>query len=116
MSTLRAYVALARPAQWIKNGFVLVGLLFGHGWRDPVLLQDSLACFLGFCLVSSAVYAFNDIMDREADRAHQEKRRRPLASGAIGMGAAIIFAVLLGFAKPYSPRQMLAKAREILGA
>ena len=95
MSTLGAYAALARPAQWIKNGFVLVGLLFGHGWKDPLLLGGSIACFLGFCLVSSAVYVFNDVMDRHADRAHPDKRARPVASGAIDVGAALVFAGVL---------------------
>ena len=95
MSRLRAYLAVARPAHWIKNGFVLVGLLFGHGWRDPLLLADAIACFVGFCLVSSAVYAFNDVMDRHADRAHPRKRERPLASGAIGVAAALVYAAAL---------------------
>lgn len=87
-----AYIAVARPAHWIKNGFVLVGLLFGHGWREPLLLQGALLCFAGFCLVSSAVYVFNDVMDRDADRAHPRKRGRPIASGALGVRAALMFA------------------------
>ncbi len=98
MSSLGAYVAVARPAQWIKNGFVLVGLLFGHGWKNPLLVQDAIACFVGFCLVSSAVYGFNDVMDRHADRAHPGKRERPLASGAIGVGAALAYAAGLALA------------------
>jgi len=98
MSKAGAYLALARPAHWIKNGFVLVGLLFGHGWRDPLLLAAAIACFAGFCLVSSAVYVFNDVMDREADRAHPLKRDRPLASGAIGVAAALVYAAALASA------------------
>ena len=98
MSPLIAYVAVARPAQWIKNGFVLVGLLFGHAWRDPLMLQEAIACFLGFCLVSSAVYVFNDVMDRRADRAHPLKRGRPLASGVITVRSALAYAAVLAVA------------------
>jgi hypothetical protein len=98
MSSLGPYLTLARPAHWVKNGFVLVGLFFGHGWSDAILVRDALACFVGFCLVSSAVYAFNDVMDRDADRAHASKRDRPLASGAISTYAAVIFAAVLALA------------------
>ena len=77
---------------------MLVGLLFGHGWMDPLLLRDAVACFVGFCLVSSAVYVFNDVMDRHADRIHPRKRERPLASGAIGVAAALIYAAALALA------------------
>jgi len=55
-----------RPHQWIKNGFVFVGLVFGHGWTDPGLIADALAVFASFCLASSAVYVANDIADRFA--------------------------------------------------
>ncbi|MFM9972074.1 MAG: decaprenyl-phosphate phosphoribosyltransferase [Burkholderiales bacterium] len=95
MRALADFIALARPAHWIKNGFVLMGLLFGHGWNNPPLLRDVWFCFAAFCLVSSAVYAFNDFMDREADRAHPKKRERPVASGAISGSAALIFAICL---------------------
>ncbi len=86
-----AYVRLMRPHQWIKNAFVLVGLVFGHGWREPALIGQSLAVFAAFCLASSAVYVGNDVMDREADRAHPGKRDRPIASGAVGVFAAWLF-------------------------
>lgn len=92
---IAAYFVLARPAQWIKNGFVFVGLFFAHAWRDPALSVAASLCFAGFCLVSSAVYTFNDIMDREADRLHAQKRARPVARGAVSVTGATIFAVLL---------------------
>jgi 4-hydroxybenzoate polyprenyltransferase len=82
------YLRLIRPHQWIKNGFVLVGLVFGHGWAVPALVGQGLAVLAAFCLASSAVYVGNDIMDREADRAHPGKRNRPIASGAVGVLAA----------------------------
>jgi 4-hydroxybenzoate polyprenyltransferase len=93
-----AYVELARPSQWVKNGFVLVGLLFGHGWNDPQALSGALAALGAFCLVSSAVYALNDVLDREADRVHPHKQRRPVADGRIAPGAALAFAAVLAAA------------------
>jgi 4-hydroxybenzoate polyprenyltransferase len=86
--TWRALWRLARPHQWVKNTFVFVGLLFGHAWNDRGLLHASIATFVAFCLVSSAVYAINDIADREQDRAHPTKRLRPVASGVLSVRAA----------------------------
>lgn len=83
MSSLRAFVELARLQQWAKNGFVLTGLLFGHAWRDPQLIASAAAATAAFCLASSAVYAFNDAVDAPRDRDHPVKRNRPVARGAI---------------------------------
>ncbi len=94
----RAYLRLIRPHQWIKNGFVFVGLVFGHGWMERELVLDALALFAAFCLVSSAVYVMNDLADREADRQHPDKRSRPLARGDIGAGAAVALGLVLGLA------------------
>jgi len=80
---------LLRPHQWIKNGFVFLGLLFAHAWNDPVKVKLALGAFAAFCLVSSAVYVFNDLIDREQDRLHPRKARRPLASGSVGVPAAL---------------------------
>ena len=82
-------IKLLRPHQWLKNGFVLIGLLFGHAWNDPVKLGHAVAAFVAFCLLASAVYVMNDLADREQDRLHPDKRHRPLASGAVATGAAI---------------------------
>ena len=76
-----ALIRLMRPHQWIKNGFVFIGVVFGHGWDDERLVGEVLVLFAAFCLVSSAVYVLNDIADRDADRMHPAKRSRPLARG-----------------------------------
>ena len=60
---LRAAITLMRPAHWLKNAFVLVGLIYGHVWRDTPLLIDIAWMFAAFCLAASAVYAFNDAID-----------------------------------------------------
>lgn len=77
-----------RPQQWIKNFFVLAALIFSRHLFDlDYLLRGGLA-FVCFCAMSSAVYLFNDIQDRENDRYHPDKRHRPIASGALGVSAA----------------------------
>lgn len=96
MNNLFGLLRLMRPHQWVKNAFVFTGLLFGHAWRDPNLTAQVILAFAGFCLVSSAVYVVNDIVDLEQDRNHPSKSRRPLASGQVSVVAAIILAVLVG--------------------
>lgn len=83
-------VKLMRPHQWLKNGFVFAGLLFGHAWGDPIKLSQALFAFAAFCMLASAVYVMNDLMDREQDRAHPKKRLRPLAAGTVSPAAAIV--------------------------
>ena len=87
-----ALLKLLRPHQWLKNGFVFVGLLFGHAWSDPLKLGQALAAFAAFCLLASAVYVMNDLIDREQDRLHPKKKSRPLAAGTVGARPAIFLA------------------------
>ena len=82
-------IKLLRPHQWLKNGFVLVGLLFAHAWNDGARVEQALLSCAAFCLLSSAVYIFNDFLDRASDRLHPTKRHRPLASGAVSVNAAL---------------------------
>jgi 4-hydroxybenzoate polyprenyltransferase len=86
---------LMRPHQWVKNTFVFTGLLFGHAWHDANLVVHVVVAFAAFCLVSSAVYVFNDIIDVEQDRRHPKKSSRPLASGRVGISAAKALAGVL---------------------
>jgi 4-hydroxybenzoate polyprenyltransferase len=94
-----AYLRLLRPRQWTKNVFVLVGLMFGHAWRDPVLVHGVLLATIAFALASSAVYILNDFIDRDSDRQHPRKASRPLANGSASAGIALgIAAVCAGAA------------------
>ena len=98
MSRWSAYLELARPAHWVKNAFVLAGIVFGHAWDDADLLQAALITTLAFCLASSAVYAFNDAQDAEQDRDHPDKRNRPVARGAVSKREAFVIAGILASA------------------
>lgn len=94
-SYLRSLLGLFRPLQWLKNGFVFTPLVFSRHLLESAYVMYAAAAFLSFCLMSSAVYVMNDILDREADRSHPQKRNRPVASGRISPAAAGIAASLL---------------------
>lgn len=101
---LSALIKAMRPRQWTKNGFVFFALIFDKQLFSPGPFLRTLEGFSLFCLMSSAVYLFNDIVDIEADRQHPEKKHRPLASGilpvSVALGTAIILsliALLLGY-------------------
>jgi len=98
MKRLAALLELLRPRQWVKNGFVLIGLLFGHAWREAALVGAALAATGAFCLASSAVYAFNDAQDAAQDRRHPDKRARPVARGAVSVAGARVVAAFFGAA------------------
>ena len=87
-----------RPGQWTKNLFVLAGLLFGRRLLDVPSILQAAAAFVIFCGLSSAVYLFNDVMDRDADRVHPLKGTRPIASGALSPHVAVTAALILGIA------------------
>jgi 4-hydroxybenzoate polyprenyltransferase len=80
---LPSLLRLLRPKQWIKNGFVCAGVLFGGRWHDAQALHAVVLAVASFCLMGSSVYVLNDYLDREADRSHPTKRRRPLAAGTV---------------------------------
>ena len=90
-----AYVSLLRVRQWVKNGFVLAGLFFSDQLFDWQNVVHSIVTTVAFCLVSSAVYCINDVLDREADAVHPEKSHRPLPSGTLTPQAAVRAAILL---------------------
>ncbi|HTN94499.1 MAG TPA: decaprenyl-phosphate phosphoribosyltransferase [Gallionella sp.] len=95
MKKMLQLMRLMRPHQWVKNAFVFTGLLFGHAWHDAALVTRAVIAFIAFCLVSSAVYTLNDIVDLEQDKLHPKKSKRPLSSGAVSITAAIVLAALL---------------------
>lgn len=85
-----------RPAQWTKNLLVFAGLIFGGRLLEPWALGTAVATFIAFCALSSAVYLFNDVLDREADQRHPLKRHRPIAAGELSPRTAVVAAALLG--------------------
>jgi len=97
-SLLVSLLVSLRPEQWIKNLVVFAGLLFGLQLFNPRAVGLSAAAFVVFCALSGVVYLFNDIADREADREHPLKSRRPIASGELPPPVAVWVGVALGAA------------------
>lgn len=95
MLSFSVRLRLARPHHWLKNGFVFVGPVFSHAWMQTPIIFSALLAFAAFCLVASAVYVTNDILDVEADRTHPTKRNRPIACRMIDVQEAWVYAVLL---------------------
>jgi decaprenyl-phosphate phosphoribosyltransferase len=89
-------VALCRPKQWVKNGFVFLPIIFGLKLHQPALWVQAAWVFLAFSLVASAIYCLNDWQDMARDRAHPLKCLRPLASGRVSVGQAqVLMSALL---------------------
>src|SRR3954447_16213393 len=79
-SPLRAAIKTGRPKEWIKNVFVFAGLLFSGKFNQSHDVLEAFITFVSFCLISSAGYFVNDLIDVELDRKHPKKRFRPLAA------------------------------------
>ncbi len=93
--TLRALLISMRPKQWLKNVLIFTALVFDEKLLDPQALLTTFFGFVLFCLISSSVYLSNDITDVEADRQHPNKRKRPIASGALPISVARWAVILL---------------------
>ncbi|HET8530392.1 MAG TPA: decaprenyl-phosphate phosphoribosyltransferase, partial [Methylomirabilota bacterium] len=94
LSTLIAVLAALRPRQWVKNFFVFAGLIFSQSLFTP-LVWPALGAFVIFCVLSGAIYVFNDVADVEKDRLHPTKRHRAIARGSISIPGALVLGVLL---------------------
>ncbi|RYE78984.1 MAG: decaprenyl-phosphate phosphoribosyltransferase, partial [Myxococcales bacterium] len=87
-----------RPHQWLKNTFVLAPVFFAKDIFHGQLLLTAVAAFACFCLLAGAVYTMNDLVDVESDRAHPNKRFRPIPSGRVpepmAKGLAVVLVVV----------------------
>ncbi len=105
MRYLKPIIKSMRPHQWVKNFMVFPALLFGGNVFDPLSQIVTFGGFVAFCLISGAVYLFNDLADVERDRVHPVKRLRPIPAGqlpedaarqAVRVIVALAFALALG--------------------
>ncbi len=92
---IKSLLGVMRPAQWVKNSFVLAPLLFSHQFTHPDNCKNTLLAFLSFCLISSVIYVINDICDRNEDRVHPVKKHRPLAAGRLSVHEAVGLSIIL---------------------
>jgi 4-hydroxybenzoate polyprenyltransferase len=104
MNTINNLIRLMRPRQWVKNCFVFMGIVFANAWHDRQMLKHVLMAAVAFSLVASGVYIFNDLLDREQDANHPQKKRRPLAARSVSSASAValmVFLWTLGFILAY---------------
>ncbi|MCL5020046.1 MAG: decaprenyl-phosphate phosphoribosyltransferase [Patescibacteria group bacterium] len=91
----------ARPRQWLKNGALFAALIFSGRLFIGVDLVRTLWAVVIFCVIASAIYIFNDIIDLQADRLHPFKKLRPIAKGAIPVPLAYFLAFTAGLGGLY---------------
>lgn len=88
-------VAACRPKQWAKNVLVFVAPAAAGVLDTPYYVRLTLQGFVAFCMVSSATYLLNDVLDVDSDRRHPTKRHRPIASGVVPVPLALGMSVVL---------------------
>jgi len=88
------YIRLFRPVQWLKNLMILFPPFLGGVIFQDRILSNAILPLVAFCLASSASYIVNDLIDIKADRGHPSKKYRPLPSGEIPVGNALVIAVI----------------------
>lgn len=91
----RAALAALRPRQWSKNLLLFAGLIFAAKLGDVERWLEASTAFVAYCAASSAAYLVNDVLDAESDRGHPMKRHRPIASGQLAPGTALLLAGVL---------------------
>jgi len=96
-NSMKDYLLLMRPVHWIKNVFVFAALIFARQLQQPLgeamtTLGQAVWAFVCFSLAASAIYIVNDLLDRQADSIHPERRHRPLAAGRVKVRAAVAIA------------------------
>jgi 4-hydroxybenzoate polyprenyltransferase len=111
-----AVLRLMRPHQWVKNLLLIVPLMTAHRLADAGALLAEMRAIVAVCLASSAVYAFNDLVDVAADRTHPTKRARPLASGALNASFALPIALALVLGATFVAAPLPAGFAAALGA
>ncbi len=84
-----------RLEQWIKNSFVLMPLVFSRHLNDTGFIIKAFVFTFAFCLASSAVYLLNDVIDKEQDKHHPDKKERPVAKGTLKVRNALFLSLLL---------------------
>jgi decaprenyl-phosphate phosphoribosyltransferase len=89
------YLKLLRPKDWAKNLFLFIPLFFAGEFFEWAKLIRLCYGFIAFSLMASSIYIINDYRDREDDRKHPVKCKRPLASGAISPTIALTLCTLL---------------------
>src|SRR3989304_7146736 len=91
---IKELIKTMRPNQWYKNLVLFVSIVFSLNILNPEMWSIAIVAFVIFCMLSGGEYIINDILDREKDKKHPRKQKRPIASGKFKLVHAVIFAVI----------------------
>src|SRR3989339_640350 len=89
------YLRVLRVNQWIKNLIIFTSVIFSGQLLNINLISNTVQAFFIFCLLSSASYVLNDIIDYPFDKKHSVKKYRPIASGEVSMPEATFLVFVL---------------------
>lgn len=92
---MKYYLKLMRVHHYVKNFLVFAALACSGQLFNFKKLTSGIAAYIAFCMVSSVVYIINDIRDKEKDRKHPTKCKRPIADGTVSVESAWRLAILL---------------------
>lgn len=93
--SMKPYIQLARPKHYLKNGLILLPIIFGGFLFNGAYLTRVFYSFVAFSLVASFVYVINDLKDKNLDKLHPKKKKRPIASGEVSVNKALIYLAIL---------------------
>lgn len=93
--TWRSLATLSRPGQWAKNVLVLSAPAAAGVLDQGPVVTRALVMIIAFTAAAVSVYALNDVLDADADRAHPVKRHRPVADGSLTPGVALAWSALM---------------------
>lgn len=95
MKVAKYLLISTRPKQWYKNILLFAGIIFSANMLNISMWAKVIPAFIFFCMLSAGEYLINDVLDRERDRKHTVKCKRPIASGRLKVSHALLFALLL---------------------
>lgn len=84
-ASISCYIKIARPDHWIKNVFIMPGLvlaiiLIGQPQDMVSFIIKLIAGFFATCFIASANYVINEWLDAEFDKYHPTKKYRPVVN------------------------------------
>ena len=98
---IKDFISLLKLKHWVKNVIVFIPLVFSLSFNNDLLVLKTIFVFLSFCLISSATYIVNDILDVNSDKLHPIKCNRTIASGKISITSASFIMIFLVFASSF---------------
>ncbi|UUM32245.1 UbiA family prenyltransferase [Vibrio japonicus] len=94
-TSIKVWFKQLRVHQWLKNLLIFVPLMVSGGFTDINNITTAVYAFFAFSFLASATYILNDLLDLESDRAHSQKKFRPLAAGTISIKNGVLAGFIL---------------------